>query len=567
VPKSNESSAEKEQLMSVMTHLRDVKVIKDKTLDQVDPMKQAIMLMKKHQVKMDEDFLVTLETSKSQLKEVSEKALGPVKESILPLQNQEAQNIKGRLARFGVVVQEFRIKFENHVPKHITETTPEIIASAYDQITEFYTETCQLEEEAKELNNLEGLFDLQRSSYKQLKDCKSELVSLKEMWDLIALIDNQFDSWKQTLWDQINTENLTQLIKDMQSKQCNPTAPQNKVISKWRGFVALNERVKNMNTILPLISQLHSEFMQGRHWKKLMNITEQHIEHTSPKFCMNDLIKLHLYKYAEEVTEIVDGAQKESKIEGKVSVISRTWDDLAFTFVEKGDTYELGALDVIIEFVETQSMDLMTMLAQKEVEEFKENVSKWQKTLKTVDAVIEIWMKVQKNWSRLNPIFLASEDIRGQLPDDTKRFEKVDIDWKELMRDAVENSQVVEACTCEGREEQLNGFYQDIETCEKALNAYLEEKKKVFPRFYFISNQSLLDILSNGNNPVKVDEQIGNCFDGLRNLKFLREGPEPHKTALGMFSKDGDEFIEFLTPFVCNGAVENYLCDLEAKMQ
>lgn len=75
------------------------------------------------------------------------------------------------------------------------------------------------------------------------------------------------------------------------------------------------------------------------------------------------MIKLSLYKYAEEVTEIVDGAAKESKIETKVGVISRTWDDLKFTFVEKGDTYELGALDVIIELVETQSMDLMTMLA------------------------------------------------------------------------------------------------------------------------------------------------------------------------------------------------------------
>ena len=130
----------------------------------------------------------------------------------------------------------------------------------------------------------------------------------------------------------------------------------------------------------------------------------------------------------------------------------------------------------------------MTMLAQKEVEEFKENVSKWQKTLKTVDSVVEIWVKVQKNWSRLNPIFLASEDIRGQLPEDTKRFEKVDIEWKELMRDAVENSGVVEACTFEGREQQLNEFNADIETCEKALNAYLEEKKKVFPRFYYCSN-------------------------------------------------------------------------------
>jgi len=248
----------------------------------------------------------------------------------------------------------------------------------------------------------------------------------------------------------------------MQSKQCNPTAPANKIISKWRTFVALNDRVKNMNTILPLISQLHSPFMQDRHWKKLMRVTQQHIEHTSPKFCLEDLIKLHLYKYADEVTEIVDGAAKESKIETKVGVISRTWDDLKFTFIEKGDTYELGALDTIIELVEGQSLELMTMLAQKEVEEFKENVSKWQKTLKTVDAVVEIWVKVQKNWSRLNPIFLASEDIRGQLPEDTKRFEKVDIEWKELMRDAVENSGVVDACTAEGREEQLNGFNSDI---------------------------------------------------------------------------------------------------------
>lgn len=98
------------------------------------------------------------------------------------------------------------------------QTSPEIINQAYELISQFYDETCKLEEEAKELNNLETLFDLQRSTYKQLKDCKQELIQLKDMWDLIALIDMQFDSWKRTLWDQINTENLTQLIKDMQQK-------------------------------------------------------------------------------------------------------------------------------------------------------------------------------------------------------------------------------------------------------------------------------------------------------------------------------------------------------------
>ena len=68
--------------------------------------------------------------------------------------------------------------------------------------------TLDLEEETKELNNLETLFDLQKSSYKQLKDCKNELANLKMMWDLIALIDMQFSAWKLTLWDKIDTDNL-----------------------------------------------------------------------------------------------------------------------------------------------------------------------------------------------------------------------------------------------------------------------------------------------------------------------------------------------------------------------
>ena len=92
IPTANETDREKKQLMEVMTHLRDVKTIKDKTLAMIEPMKQAIILLKKHQVKMEEgiDYLVLLENNKSQLTDVSERALGPVKEIILPLQNQEA---------------------------------------------------------------------------------------------------------------------------------------------------------------------------------------------------------------------------------------------------------------------------------------------------------------------------------------------------------------------------------------------------------------------------------------------------------------------------------------------
>jgi hypothetical protein len=60
---------------------------------------------------MEEDLLVKLENCRTQLYEVSERALGPVKEQTLPLQNTEANNIKQRLRDFERTVIDFRIEF------------------------------------------------------------------------------------------------------------------------------------------------------------------------------------------------------------------------------------------------------------------------------------------------------------------------------------------------------------------------------------------------------------------------------------------------------------------------
>jgi len=132
-----------------------------------------------------------------------------------------------------------------------------------------------------------------------------------------------------------------------------------------------------MNTILPLISQLHSKFMMERHWKKLMKITQQEIAFQSPKFCLEDLNKLDLFKYAEEVTELVDGAQKEDKIEKKLATIQKVWETSIFEFKEYKEVPILGVLDEIIENQETHSMELMAMMSSKDVEEFKERVQHW----------------------------------------------------------------------------------------------------------------------------------------------------------------------------------------------
>jgi len=61
IPQGAETKREKELLMKVMTHLRDVKMIKDKTLAEIDPMKATVVLLKKHGIVPEEDLLIGLE--------------------------------------------------------------------------------------------------------------------------------------------------------------------------------------------------------------------------------------------------------------------------------------------------------------------------------------------------------------------------------------------------------------------------------------------------------------------------------------------------------------------------
>lgn len=68
----------------------------------------------------------------------------------------------------------------------------------------------------------------------------------------------------------------------------------------------------------------------------------------------------------------------------------------------------------------------MGMKAQgKYVEFFIDIVEDWREKLGRVDVVVNEWLKVQKNWRILVNIFVGSEDIRQQLPEDTKVFETV----------------------------------------------------------------------------------------------------------------------------------------------
>eukprot|EP00931_Biecheleriopsis_adriatica_P036383 TRINITY_DN2095_c0_g1_i5.p1 TRINITY_DN2095_c0_g1~~TRINITY_DN2095_c0_g1_i5.p1 ORF type:complete len:4649 (-),score=1173.32 TRINITY_DN2095_c0_g1_i5:61-14007(-) len=559
-PPSPVDEPENEKLLySTMTNIRDVKLATTAIKKLFPPIRDLCQLLKKHHV--THEGLVELDKAPNKWDEVIRMAFD-VKEQILPLQSEEVLKIRNKIDVFAEELQGFCHEFREQCPFDPKNAISGEYDLSYDTMNDYYNKTLAIRERANEFNDLELLFDMQMSSYRELKECQEELVYLKNLWDGVVMVKETFQSWNTILWDKIDTDSLVQSARDLQTQVKNMP----KQVKGWALYRWLTEEVKNMATVLPLVNDLHGETMRDRHWTSIMAITQKTFE-KGPEFCFKDLLDLKLHEFAEDVSEVVDQSAKEAKIEKKLSAIRATWSKMPVTFdTSNPECPLLGELGEVIEKLDGDSLEMMGMTSQGRFIEFcKPLVDEWSSKLRGIDGALSVWTKVQANWQRLEPIFMQSADIRSQLPDESKRFEQMDAAWKELMNDASNSSLIVEICNAEGREAALKNINEGIDSCEKALNEYLEQKKKAFPRFYFVANQALLDILSNGARPLKVAEYLGDIFDGVKTLNFSKD-EKMGKIACGHVSKDTEK-VEWADDMHIDGAVEAYLLQLEGHFR
>ncbi|XP_044928668.1 dynein axonemal heavy chain 3 isoform X4 [Mustela putorius furo] len=480
---------------------------------------------------------------------------------LLNKRDQAEMDLIKRCSEFEVKLESYNKELDGFRKREVMST--EEMKNNVEKLSELSKNLDQALMEFELINKEEELLEKEKSTFPLLQALISNKVPYEQLWLTTYEFSIKSEEWMNGPLFLLNAEEISDEIGSMWRTIYKLTKTLADVPAPRRLAENVKVKIDKFKQHIPILSISCNPGMKERHWQQISEIVGCEIKPTETT-CLLNMLEYGFGKFVDKLEPIGAAASKEYSLEKNLEKMKSDWVNMTFNFMKYRDTDTsiLCAVDDIQLLLDDHVIKTQTMCGSPFIKPIEAECRKWEEKLVRVQEILDAWLKCQATWLYLEPIF-SSEDIIAQMPEEGRKFSIVDSYWKSIMSQAVKDTRVLVAADQPRMAEKLQEANLLLEDIQKGLNDYLEKKRLFFPRFFFLSNDELLEILSETKDPLRVQPHLKKCFEGIARLEFTSS-----LEIVGMISSEKETvpFKQKIYPAQAKGMVEKWLQQVEKMM-
>lgn len=332
---------------------------------------------------------------------------------------------------------------------------------------------------------------------------------------------------------------------------------------QYSAFEYVQDTIRSLLKTNSIISELKSDALRERHWRELFKILRS--SQGLANLTLGQVYDLDLKRNESLIKNVITQAGGEMALEEYLKQVRETWTSYTLDLVQYQNKCRLiKGWDELFTKCGENINALAAMKLSPYYKEFEEEAASWEAKLNRVHVLFDVWIDVQRQWVYLEGIFSGSADIKHLLPVESARFANINTEFLTVMKRVYKSPFVLDVLTIPAVQKSLERLADLLSKIQKALGEYLERERASFPRFYFVGDEDLLEIIGNSKDILRIMKHFKKMFAGAANLLL----DDDLLYIEGLASREGEE-IHFVSSISLKDTpkINDWLARVEGEMR
>lgn len=355
-------------------------------------------------------------------------------------------------------------------------------------------------------------------SFQEFRNLLTDFSNFELLWTTAKESRDNFSIWTSSFFVDIDASSVVEKVLewsktlDRLSDIFDDSFTCSQVLSGIK--VSLDDFSRNIN----IITGLRNPALRDRHWDHIAKVVGLSL-HEFSSLHLRQVMDLDLEMVQDILLDISNRATMEYQVEAKLDAMKQEIASKHFILAADDSVEYITNVSYALELMEDFVIASKALLKSPDASLLLPRILQWIKKVSQAAEMLESIVELQTLHRILYPVFALHG---SSVPTESAAFRTVTRFLNTLTEIIKKNSKFIILILRNDLQDGIKSTLSRLESCKYQLSSLIQTKREALPRFYFLSDVDILNIIASKGNVAILNKYISKCFSGVKSLTFQK---------------------------------------------